>query len=1008
MNAGRGFGCCLAGLLVGLICSHDASGGEGVPMSGLQLWLRADQAGELDQSGQVATWANRAPGATQRAVQSQASWRPQWLRAVAELRDQPALEFDGKDDFLHLPWLQIGPRTTLFLVAENAAQTEGGSYWRTVLGGDDDSFRDGATKYGFGFRRAGFEPLFIANLYYAPGKPHLLIPPAIPPSPAAFHLYGFRHQGEATEGMSLRVDGAAVASVTADPLPPGFPGTGYVLGQGGHLAAGKRFRFYRGRIAEVLIYDRPLAEIEMLRVEAYLAEKYGLPRVCAPPTRGLVLWLSADSLASAEAGSPIDRWEDQSGQGHHAVQDDANRRPRYLPRGINRRPAVDFRDALAQFELADWRPPEDGATFAAVRAAPHERGKLVRDCPAIDPRWTSGQAAFRGQLAELLVYNRTLTEDEADCVEQYLAHRYSETADPRWFDNGTRIFHDGYADQPYVVRCQDGSWLCVLTTSRHDERGADRTLAVTRSRDRGKTWSPAAYAIEPPELRQPSWGTLYAAPYGRVYVFYNLRESAAGAAPIGLFFKYSDDHGASWSAERYRIPIRALALDRQLQGISGWSVCPPIDVGGDVLVSYTRFGAAGKRSLGQGFVFRSDNLQTERDPQRIRWEMLPAGDVGIRAEHVPSDMQEEHIITPLDGDDLFCIWRSTSGFACHSYSRDGGRTWGERGWATYEPDGRRIRQPLACCRPYRTADGRYLLWFHNAQPQSETAAYRPRDIVWLAGGQLRDGHIHWSQPELLLYSFDSPVRGLGMSYPDFIEQDGRLWVTTTDKEDARIFEVDPALLAGLWGQDSRRELSAEGLLLELAKAAPQADRSPQITELPSLLHGGLTISFTFRLDSLRPGQTLVECRSAARQGWRVTTVAGERLQIELADGRHPAERWATDHGLLQAGQTHQVTFIVDGGPNLILALVDGVLCDGGDRAPQGWGRFSRRLAELAGDGATLQLAPELDGSIERLRLYARPLRVAEAISLYQHDAGPAAVSKVVPSPVGDLGNKPLP
>ena len=47
MNAGRGFGCCLAGLLIGLNCSLDAGGGEGVPMSGLQLWLRADQAGEM-------------------------------------------------------------------------------------------------------------------------------------------------------------------------------------------------------------------------------------------------------------------------------------------------------------------------------------------------------------------------------------------------------------------------------------------------------------------------------------------------------------------------------------------------------------------------------------------------------------------------------------------------------------------------------------------------------------------------------------------------------------------------------------------------------------------------------------------------------------------------------------------------------------------------------------------------------------------------------------------------
>ena len=91
-----------------------------------------------------------------------------------------------------------------------------------------------------------------------------------------------------------------------------------------------------------------------------------------------------------------------------------------------------------------------------------------------------------------------------------------------------------------------------------------------------------------------------------------------------------------------------------------------------------------------------------------------------------------------------------------------------------------------------------MLWLHNVKPLSQTGIYRPRDVVWLAGGTETDGMIHWSQPEVFLYGFDLPVRGLGMSYPDFIEKDGRFWVTATDKEDARIIEIDPDLLEGLW------------------------------------------------------------------------------------------------------------------------------------------------------------------------------------------------------------------
>ncbi len=39
-----------------------------------------------------------------------------------------------------------------------------------------------------------------------------------------------------------------------------------------------------------------------------------------------------------------------------------------------------------------------------------------------------------------------------------------------------------------------------------------------------------------------------------------------------------------------------------------------------------------------------------------------------------------------------------------------------------------------------------------------------------------------------------------MSYPDLIEQDGRYWITETQKTVARVHSVDPELLEGLWKQ----------------------------------------------------------------------------------------------------------------------------------------------------------------------------------------------------------------
>ena len=967
-------------LLIFVTTPLAAKASAGVPTTDLLLWLRADHPGQRDESNRVEIWKNHALGSLGHATQSQPLRRPTWVASLESLGGQAALKFDGKDDFLHLPWLKIGTGTTVFIVAENTAQTAGGSYWRTVIGGDDDSFRGDTTKYAFGFRRADQPSRFVTNLYYAAERAHRLVEPDAVWQEDKFHIYTFRRNRVAKDGMNLRVDGAQVGAVTAHTDPPGFPGTGYTIGQGGNVTTGKLFRFYRGHIAEILVYDRPLQLVEILRVEEYLAKKYNLWRECSPPTVGLGLWLKADSLETSRDDETTVFWRDQSGRGHHALQSEPHQNPLLRPREINGRPALDFGASGAQLDFGGWRPSDKHSVFAAVRQEPGQRPRISRVLPSISSDWKDAKGRFKGVLAELLVFDRDLSSAEVENATSYLSQRYSESPDPRCFENGTLIFRNGYNDQAYVAQCRDGSWLCVMTTSDVSEQGEDRTLVVTRSRDQGHSWSAVRHAIEPLEMRQPSWATLYVAPYGRVYVFYNLREHPIGKkSQINYVYKYSDDHGETWSEDCYRMPIRKIALDREFGGSGGWSVCPPIEIGSNVLVSYSRYAPPG-RSRGQGFVFRSDNLQSERNPKKIRWEMLPSGDHGVRANDVDSDMQEEHIITPLANGDLFCIWRTTKGYACQGYSRDGGRTWGECGPAVYSPGTRAIKQPLACCRPFRTSSGRYLLWFHNTGPRPNLGVYRPRDVVWLAGGVEKDGVIHWSQPEVFLYGFDLPINGLGMSYPDFVEEDGRFWVTTTDKEDARIFEIAPDLLDGLWNQDDRYNPPTDGLVLELDDHELQENLPSMSVTLPSLLHGGFTVDLAIRLDNLQPGQLLLDCPTEKGGGWAITTADRGALHIELSDGRNPPESWSTSPGLLRAGQDHQITFIVDGGPNLILVLVDGALCDGGAEVRRGWGRFSARLMDLGGQ-AKLRSGVHSCGRLKRLRLYDRPLRVAEACSL---------------------------
>jgi hypothetical protein len=54
----------------------------------------------------------------------------------------------------------------------------------------------------------------------------------------------------------------------------------------------------------------------------------------------------------------------------------------------------------------------------------------------------------------------------------------------------------------------------------------------------------------------------------------------------------------------------------------------------------------------------------------------------------------------------------------------------------------------------------------------------------------------------VLYSYDLSYNTGRMSYPDLIEQDGKYWISETQKTIARIHEVDPSLLREC-GRNSR-------------------------------------------------------------------------------------------------------------------------------------------------------------------------------------------------------------
>lgn len=579
----------------------------------------------------------------------------------------------------------------------------------------------------------------------------------------------------------------------------------------------------------------------------------------------------------------------------------------------------------------------------------------------------------------------------------------SSGTDWRDIKTGSLIPKEGYVDQPYIVVTNDGNWLCVLTTGRGVEGEPGQHIAATISRDKGRTWT-SLIDIEPANGPEASWVMPLKLPNGRVYVFYtynrdNLREVAGCNSPalarrvdtLGAYmFKYSDDHGRTWSRERYEIPMRLMRIDREnLYGgkvLFFWGVGKPIVHNGKVWFGFAkvgRWGNPGAMIESQGCFLHSENILTERDPGRIRWELLPDGDEGLRAPKGP--VSDEANLVALSDSSLYCTYRTIDGYNCHAYSRDGGHTWTPSAYATYDPQGRRIKHSRAANFVRKFSNGKFLLWYHNHGGEAVHAArwdyYFNRNPAWICGGVEKNGFIHWSEPEILLYDEEPKTR---MSYPDFVEENGRFFVTETQKTIARVHEIDRTLLDGVWNQHENRTIARKGLLREAARGGR--------LEMPSLgrldERQGFAIDFWVRFKELSPGQTIFDARDASGKGVAISTTDRFTLELSMHDGKQRAA-WDSDPGThagsLKAGVWQHVAVIVDGGPRIITWVVDGVLNDGGAVRQFGWGRFPATLGDVNG-ASTAKLAPVLQGELGKLSLYGRYLRTSEAVGNFRAGA----------------------
>jgi CSLREA domain-containing protein len=560
-------------------------------------------------------------------------------------------------------------------------------------------------------------------------------------------------------------------------------------------------------------------------------------------------------------------------------------------------------------------------------------------------------------------------------------------ADTRYVATGHNIPGENYIDQPFVVILNDGTWLCVLTTGRGEEGAIGQHIVATRSSDQGITWSPLV-DIEPANGSiVSSWAMPYLTQYGRIYVFYAFNGDDITSLPSGTrirsdmlgwyCFKFSDDGGGTWS-DRYRIPINTTACDLNNDWSGSvqlmWGVGKPISNNDAMYFAFTKLGKY-MLSNGEGWFIKCDNINTETNPLMLNWVNLPEGNYGVRNADYGSTQEEHQIVSLLDGT-LYTQCRTELGYLAGSYSIDNGSSWMPMELVPYLPTGnQKIKNPRANPRIWKASNGKYIMWYQNHSGTD----FISRNPAWIAGGIEENGRIKWSQPEILLYDTIVVDNLNRYSYPDFIEDGGNYWVTETNKYSARVHKINLELLSGLWNQFNTVSKISDGLILEVLSPVNGSIENFGIE--PNVSNGGFSVEIGLNIANLSSGEIILDQRDSGGNGFFIYVTSNATIGINISDGINTAT-WECDHNLISVNKDHHIVFIVDGGPNIISVIVDGILCDGGEARQYGWGRFSQKMSSFGGS-STITIGPSFNGAIKFFRIYDRYLRTTEAISNYR-------------------------
>ena len=282
------------------------------------LWLDANDPDTLYQdttastsitaNGQsVAYWTDKAGG--QDVAQSTASARPTYRTNI--FKDKPALYFDGGDDLLSLVNRQTSSPCTMIVVCRidlHSGDLSGIICYGDTTGGNSGPGIIYQSAYRPFLDGAGAGGSISSNAIQSIlGKPSIIT--------------GIYTQNRTTNSY-MYINGFFQQYYTGTGAP--LAGSSPRVQIGARTGGGNNSRRMIGYIAECIVYDRVLTDIERASVENYLSDKWGIGSESSPSTIGSQIKLHNIKVSNKEAQNWIDRVFQNGGSVSQKTADSVN------------------------------------------------------------------------------------------------------------------------------------------------------------------------------------------------------------------------------------------------------------------------------------------------------------------------------------------------------------------------------------------------------------------------------------------------------------------------------------------------------------------------------------------------------------------------------------------------------------------------------------------------------------------------------------------------------------